>query len=490
MNNYIGIDLGTSSVKMLLVAKNGEILKSVTREYPICYPKSGWSEQNPYDWYDATIDGLKELIADIDKASVKGISFGGQMHGLVILDENDNVIRPAILWNDGRTQKETDYLNGVIGKDKLSAYTANIAFAGFTAPKILWVKENEPDNFAKICKIMLPKDYLAYRLSGAFATDFSDASGMLLLDVKNRCWSDEMCVLCGVDKSKLPKLYESYEKIGTLLPSVAKELGLSADVSVSIGAGDNAAAAVGTGTVGNGSCNISLGTSGTVFVSQDSFSVDPANALHSFCHSNGKYHLMGCILSAASSNKWFVEDILGTCDFANEEKNLDKLLGENGTYFLPYLMGERSPHNDVCARGAFIGMRPDTTREHMVLAVLEGVAFALRDCVEIAKASGVKIDATKICGGGGKSKIWRKIVANVLGIPVLRPQIEEGPSYGGAILAMVGCGEYASVLEATNALIKTKDVTEPTPELVEKYNKKYEAFTKLYPALKAVYKEI
>ena len=490
MNNYIGIDLGTSSVKMLLVASNGEILKSVTREYPICYPKSGWSEQNPYDWYNASIDGLKELIADVDKASVKGVSFGGQMHGLVILDENDNVIRPAILWNDGRTQKETDYLNEVIGKDKLSSCTANIAFAGFTAPKILWVKENEPDNFAKICKIMLPKDYLAYRLSGAFATDFSDASGMLLLDVKNRCWSDEMCVLCGVDKTKLPKLYESYEKIGTLLPSVASELGLSENVSVSIGAGDNAAAAVGTGTVGNGSCNISLGTSGTVFVSQDSFSVDPANALHSFCHSNGRYHLMGCILSAASCNKWFVEDILGTRDFANEEKDLDKLLGENGTYFLPYLMGERSPHNDVDARGAFIGMRPDTTREHMVLAVLEGVAFALRDCVEIAKASGVKIDATKICGGGGKSKIWRKIVANVLGIPVLRPQIEEGPSYGGAILAMVGCGEYSSVLEATNVLIKTKDVTEPDPELVAKYNKKYEAFTKLYPALKAIYKEI
>ena len=490
MNNYIGIDLGTSSVKMLLVASNGEILKSVTREYPICYPKSGWSEQNPYDWYNASIDGLKELIADVDKASVKGVSFGGQMHGLVILDENDNVIRPAILWNDGRTQKETDYLNEVIGKDKLSSCTANIAFAGFTAPKILWVKENEPDNFAKICKIMLPKDYLAYRLSGAFATDFSDASGMLLLDVKNRCWSDEMCVLCGVDKTKLPKLYESYEKIGTLLPSVASELGLSENVSVSIGAGDNAAAAVGTGTVGNGSCNISLGTSGTVFVSQDSFSVDPANALHSFCHSNGRYHLMGCILSAASCNKWFVEDILGTRDFANEEKDLDKLLGENGTYFLPYLMGERSPHNDVDARGAFIGMRPDTTREHMVLAVLEGVAFALRDCVEIAKASGVKIDATKICGGGGKSKIWRKIVANVLGIPVLRPQIEEGPSYGGAILAMVGCGEYSSVLEATYVLIKTKDVTEPDPELVAKYNKKYEAFTKLYPALKAIYKEI
>lgn len=490
MNNYIGIDLGTSSVKMLLVASNGEILKSVTREYPICYPKSGWSEQNPCDWYNASIDGLKELIADIDKSTVRGISFGGQMHGLVILDENDNVIRPAILWNDGRTQKQTDYLNEAVGKDKLSAYTANIAFAGFTAPKILWVKENEPDNFAKICKIMLPKDYLAYRLSGVFATDYSDASGMLLLDVKNRTWSREMCEICGVDEAKLPKLYESYERIGTLLPSVANELGLSENVSVSIGAGDNAAAAVGTGTVGNGSCNISLGTSGTVFVSQDSFSVDPQNALHSFCHSNGKYHLMGCILSAASCNKWFVEDILGTRDFANEEKNLDRLLGENNTYFLPYLMGERSPHNDVDARGAFIGMRPDTTREHMVLSVLEGVAFALRDCVEIAKASGVQIDATKICGGGGKSRIWRKIVANVLGIPVLRPQIEEGPAYGGAILAMVGCGEYNSVLEATNVLIKTKDVTEPDCELVAKYNKKYEAFKKLYPALKEVYKGI
>ena len=490
MNNYIGIDLGTSSVKMLLVSKNGEILKSVTKEYPICYPKSGWSEQNPYDWYDATMIGLKELIADVDKSTVRGISFGGQMHGLVILDKDDNVIRPAILWNDGRTQKETDYLNEVVGKDKLSANTANIAFAGFTAPKILWVKENEPQNFEKICKIMLPKDYLAYRLSGAFATDYSDASGMLLLDVKNRKWSEEMCNVCGVSRDKLPKLYESYEKIGSILPSVAKELGLDESVSVSIGAGDNAAAAVGTGTVGNGDCNISLGTSGTVFVSQNEFSVDKANALHSFCHSNGAYHLMGCILSAASCNKWWVEDILGTSDFANEEKNLDKLLGDNSTYFLPYLMGERSPHNDVDARGAFIGMRPDTTREHMVLAVLEGVAFALRDCVEIAKASGVKIDATKICGGGGKSKVWRKIVANVLGIPVLRPQIEEGPAYGGAILAMVGCGEYASVLEATNALIKTKDVTEPTPELIAKYNARYECFKKLYPALKSVYKEI
>ena len=490
MNKYIGIDLGTSSVKMLLVSADGEILNSVTREYPIFYPQSGWSEQNPIDWYNATIDGIKELISEVDKNTVKGISFGGQMHGLVILDENDNVIRPAILWNDGRTQKETDYLNDVIGKNKLSEYTANIAFAGFTAPKILWVKNNEPENFNKICKLMLPKDYLAYRLSGVFATDFSDASGMLLLDVKKRTWNKEMCKICSVDENMLPKLYESYERIGTLLPQIASELGLSQNVSVSIGAGDNAAAAVGTGTVENGACNISLGTSGTVFVAKDSFSVDSKNALHSFCHSNGAYHLMGCILSAASCNKWFVEDILGTSDFANEEKDLEKLLGQNSTYFLPYLMGERSPHNDVRARGAFIGMRPDTTREHMVLSVLEGVAFALRDCVEIAKSSGTVIDKTKVCGGGAKSKIWRKILANVLGIPVSRPQIEEGPSYGAAILAMVGCGEYSTVEEATKKLIHLKDTEMPDENLVKEYDKKYQVFTKLYPSLKDIYKEI
>lgn len=490
MNKYIGIDLGTSSVKILLVAVNGEILKSVTRDYPIYYPNSGWSEQNPKDWLKATYSVLQELLKDVDKNTVKGISFGGQMHGLVVLDDNNQVIRPAILWNDGRTQKETDYLNENVGKDKLSDYTANIAFAGFTAPKILWLKNNEPENFQKISKIMLPKDYLAYMMTGVFATDYSDASGMLLLDVKNRVWSKEMCDICSVKEQMLPKLYESYERIGFVLPEVADEVGLNHNVSVSIGAGDNAAAAVGTGTVNNGSCNISLGTSGTVFVSQDSFSVDKRNALHSFCHSNGAYHLMGCILSAASCNKWWVEDVLGTRDFASEEKNLDALLGDNTTYFLPYLMGERSPHNDVDAKGAFLGMRPSTTREHMVLAVLEGVAFALKDCVEIAKANGINIDTTMICGGGAKSAVWRKILANVLGIPVSRPQIEEGPSYGAAILAMVGCGEYESVTKAAETLVKIKDTVFPDSDLLEKYKAKYDVFKELYPALKNIYKLI
>ena len=489
MNRYIGIDLGTSSVKMLLVSANGEIEKTISREYPISYPHSGWSEQSPEDWYSQTIDGLFELLDGTDKETVKGISFGGQMHGLVLLDENDEVIRPAILWNDGRTAKQTEYLNKAIGEDKLMEYTANIAFAGFTAPKILWVKENEPENFARIKKIMLPKDYLAYKLSGVFATDYSDASGMLLLDVKNKCWSQKMCDICSVNIDTLPALFESYDKIGELKKEVASELGLG-NVSVAIGAGDNAGAAIGTGISGNGACNISLGTSGTVFISQDSFVENECGALHNFCHANGKYHLMGCILSAASCNKWWVEEILTSKDFKAEEEGLDSLLGKNSVFFLPYLMGERTPHNDVDAKGAFIGMRPSTTRKEMTLSVLEGVAYALRDSVELAKSSGCKIESTKICGGGAKSKVWRQILANVLGIPVVRPLIEEGPAYGGAILAMIACGEYASVGEATNALIKTRDVTMPDSELTKLYEAKYNTFKKLYPALKDVYKEI
>ena len=279
VNIDIGIDLGTSAVKLILMDEQGKIHNTVSREYPICYPNPGWSEQNPEDWYTQTINGITELTAGIDKAKVAGISCGGQMHGLVILDDEDNVIRPAILWNDGRTASETDYLNNIIGRQKLSEYTANIAFSGFTAPKILWLKNNEPENYSRIRKIMLPKDYISYKLSGAFCTDYSDASGMLLLDVKNKTWSKEMCEICGVSEAQLPKLYESYEKVGTLLPELAGKLGLSEKVIIAAGAGDNAAAAIGTGTVGNGCCNVSLGTSGTIFISSDTFRRDENNAL-------------------------------------------------------------------------------------------------------------------------------------------------------------------------------------------------------------------
>ena len=486
---YIGVDLGTSAVKLLLMDEKGKIRNIVSKEYPLFFPHPGWSEQNPEDWFSRSIEGLKELVSEEDRKNVAGISFGGQMHGLVILDENDEVIRPAILWNDGRTTKETDYLNNVVGKDKLSAYTANIAFAGFTAPKILWVKTNEPDNFARIRKIMLPKDYLAYKLCGAFCTDMSDASGMLLLDVKNRKWSKEMLDICGITESQLPTLHESYDKVGTLKPEIAKELGFPENTVIAAGAGDNAAAAVGTGTVGEGMCNISLGTSGTIFISSESFGVDSNNALHSFDHADGHYHLMGCMLSAASCNKWWMDEIIGTEDYAAEQKKIDKL-GENHVFFLPYLMGERSPWNDPDARATFTGITMDTTRTDMTQAVLEGVAFATRDMYEIAKSLGVKIERTKICGGGAKSPLWRKMIANILNLKVDVPMCEEGPSMGGAMLAMVACGEYASVEDAAKAIVGVKETEEPDPELVTKYDVKYKQFRTLYPALKPVFKEI
>lgn len=486
---YIGIDLGTSAVKLLLMEEDGTIKKIVNREYPIAFPHPGWSEQNPYDWYEKSMDGLKELIADCDRSKVAGISFGGQMHGLVALDETDAVIRPAILWNDSRTEEECNYLNEVIGKKTLSKYTANISFTGFTAPKVLWMKNKEPENFARIHKIMLPKDYLCYRLSGVHATDVSDASGTLFFDVKNRGWSKEMCEICGIKDEWLPKVFESYEAVGTLKPEIGEELGLSEKVVIAAGAGDNAAAAVGTGTVGNGACNISLGTSGTVFISSEKFGVDENNALHSFDHADGSYHLMGCMLSAASCNKWWMDEIIGTKDYAKEQEAIEKP-GENHVYFLPYLMGERSPHNDPEARGTFIGMTMDTTRADMTQAVLEGVAFALRDSFEVAKSLGVDIKATKICGGGAKSPLWKKMVANILNVTVEVPKSEEGPSMGAAMLAAVACGAYKSVKEAAEAIVTVKETIEPDAELAAKYEARYKQFREIYPVLRPLFQKL
>ncbi len=483
---YIGVDLGTSAVKLLLMNEYGEIKKIVSKEYPLYFPHPGWSEQQPEDWFTRTMEGIRELVTESDRTQVAGISFGGQMHGLVVLDRDDRVIRPAILWNDGRTGAETEYLNQTIGKEKLSEYTANIAFAGFTAPKLLWMRKHEPDNFAKISKIMLPKDYLAYRLSGSFCTDVSDASGMLLFDVKNRCWSEEMLEICGIKSDMLPEIHESYEVTGKVKPEIAAGLGLADTVKVVAGAGDNAAAAVGTGTVGDGRCNISLGTSGTVFISSRKFGVDAGNALHSFAHADGSYHLMGCMLSAASCNKWWNEDILKIGDFAAEQAGITGL-GENPVFFLPYLMGERSPHNDPDARAMFIGMSMDTTREDMTQAVLEGVAFALRDSLEVARGLGIDIRRTKICGGGAKSPLWKRIIASVLDLNVDVVAVEEGPAMGAAMLAAVGCGEYASVEEAAEKIVRVVDTIEPEPGLVEKYEKKYQKFRMLYPVVKGIF---
>lgn len=488
---YIGIDLGTSAAKLLLMDETGGIQNIVTKEYPLEFPQPGWSQQNPEDWVRAIEEGIPELLKGSDASQVSGIGAGGQMHGLVVLDEEDNVIRPAILWNDGRTAEQVEYLNNEIGKEKLSGYTANIAFAGFTAPKLLWMKQEEPELFAKIAKIMLPKDYINYILSGVHCTDVSDASGMLLFDVKNKCWSREMLDICGVKECQMAKIFESYEPVGTILPEMAKKLGLPETVVIAAGAGDNAAAAVGTGTVGDGACNISLGTSGTIFISSETFGVDANNALHSFAHADGRYHLMGCMLSAASCNKWLMDDIFQTKDYAGEQLPItEDKLGINHVFFLPYLMGERSPINDTNARGTFIGMTMDTTRADLTQAVLEGVAFAIRDSFEVAKSLGIDIERSNICGGGAKSPLWKRIFANVLNVKLDIVASEQGPGMGGAMLAMVADGTYPNVNAACENLVHVVDTIEPEPELVARYEQRYQQFCSIYPACRELFPKI
>lgn len=501
MSYYIGIDLGTSAMKCLLVDSTGKVCKEASREYPLSFPKPTWSEQSPEDWWKACKECVAELISGIDGSEVKAIGCAGQMHGLVALDAEDKVIRPAILWNDARTAAEVDYLNNEIGKPELADASGNIAFAGFTAPKLLWMRNNEPEAFARIKRIMLPKDYINFLLTGVHATEFSDAAGMLLVDVKNKCWSKKLIDICGIKEEQLPKLFpNSACVVGTLTEAAAQQLGLSASVKVVAGAGDNAAAAVAMNVVKEGTCNISLGTSGTVLIPTESFCMDPNNALHSFGSADGNYLLLACILSAASCNKWLCDEILKTKDYAQEQVNItDEKLGNNSVYFLPYLMGERSPINDTNARAAFIGMSMDTPREALVQAVLEGVAFAVRDNFEVARSLGINLSSSMICGGGAQSNLWVKIIANVLNMPIRLPFVKEGPGYGGALLAMVGAGEYESIQACLDGLFGAQEqefyangnnMIMPTKELAARYEKRYQQYKQLYPALKSFFNNI
>lgn len=473
MAYYIGLDVGTSSVKAMLTDEKS-IIGVVSRDYPLSFPFPGWSEQNPEDWYRESIEAIKELTAKVDKSKVSAISFSGQMHGLVMLDAGDKVIRPAILWNDGRSEKEVSCFNNEIGKDFLLDNTGNIAFAGFTAPKLLWVYNNEPENFARTAKICLPKDYVAYMLSGVFATDTSDAAGTLYFDTANRCWSQPMLKLLHIDESKLPKVYESSDAVGTLKKEIADELGFG-EVKIVIGAGDNAASAIGTGTLGDGSCNISLGTSGTVFVCSDKFNCDRENAIHAFCSANGRYHYLACTLTAASCQKWWIEDVL-KADYANRAA---EYVGKSDVLFLPYLMGERSPVNDTSVRGMFCGLSMNTARDEMTLAVLEGVAFSIKQNIEIIKALGVDIRKSKICGGGTKNRFWVQLMATILGIDIEVPQLEHGGVLGACILAAQGTGT-----DIGDNFYGIKETVKPDSNLTAFYENKYRRYLGMYPAAK------
>lgn len=483
---YLGIDLGTSAVKLLLLDKNGKIVKTVSKEYGVNYLNSNWAEQNPEEWWSAVCHGLKDILDENIKEELKSISFSGQMHGLVVLDEEDKVIRPAIIWCDQRTEKECIELNSLPWLGKV---TGNQALTGFTAPKILWLKNNEYENFQKIKKIMLPKDYIAYKLSKIHGIDVSDASGTLILNVLERKWAKEMIEYLGIREENLGKVFESMEVIGNIDKEIAKSFGINEDVKIVIGGGDQAVGAVGVGAIKEGIISVALGTSGVVFSSTDEYRADKNYRLHSFCDANGKYHQMGVMLSAAGAFKWWVEDVNESKDYGYYNEIAEKVeVGSKGLYFLPYLIGERTPHNDSNVRGSFIGLTHNHKKGEMTRAVLEGVAFALRDSFELLKEMDIKVEKIRVSGGGAKSLLWKQILADVLGKPVISiDSAVEGPALGAAILAAVGAGRYESVEKACKEIINEVETCEPNLENVIIYDRKYKKFKRLYPMLKEFY---
>ncbi|MGL4510847.1 xylulokinase [Cetobacterium sp.] len=483
---YLGIDLGTSAVKLLLLDKNGKIVKTVSKEYGVNYLNSNWAEQNPEEWWSAVCHGLKDILDENIKEELKSISFSGQMHGLVVLDEEDKVIRPAIIWCDQRTEKECIELNSLPWLGKV---TGNQALTGFTAPKILWLKNNEYENFQKIKKIMLPKDYIAYKLSKIHGIDVSDASGTLILNVLERKWAKEMIEYLGIREENLGKVFESMEVIGNIDKEIAKSFGINEDVKIVIGGGDQAVGAVGVGAIKEGIISVALGTSGVVFSSTDEYRADKNYRLHSFCDANGKYHQMGVMLSAAGAFKWWVEDVNESKDYGYYNEIAEKVeVGSKGLYFLPYLIGERTPHNDSNIRGSFIGLTHNHKKGEMTRAVLEGVAFALRDSFELLKEMDIKVEKIRVSGGGAKSLLWKQILADVLGKPVISiDSAAEGPALGAAILAAVGTRRYESVEKACKDIINEVETCEPNLENVIIYDRKYKKFKRLYPMLKEFY---
>lgn len=486
---YIGIDLGTSAVKLILVSEKGDVKRSVTHAYDLIIPQSMWTEQNPNDWYTQTIKGLKELVVGYED-EILAISFSGQMHGLVLLDQEDCVLRNAILWNDQRTIKQVDYLNEKIGVEKLLDLTGNIALTGLTAPKVLWVKENEPEIFSKISKVMLPKDFIAYKMSGVFSTDVSDVSGTLYFDVKHKKYSKEMLDILEIKESQLPRVYESYEKVGSLKQVIKEELNINHDVDIIIGGGDQACGAVGIGIVNDGSASISLGTSGVVFVASDKFKEDRKSYLQSYAHANGKYHMMGVTLNAAGSLNWWSEKIFHNQDYVDffEKMNATPII--DSLFFLPYLTGERTPINDPHATGVFFGLRIEHRKQHMDRAIIEGVTFGLLQAFDQIRGLGVDVSQVRLTGGGAKSEIWAQMIADIFNVEVITIKIEEGPALGAAILAMVGHKAYDKVEDACNQIIQTKSIYKPVEKNVDLYQMKYKKFLKIYPTIKNLYKDI
>ncbi|MEZ0537530.1 xylulokinase [Caldicellulosiruptoraceae bacterium PP1] len=498
---YIGIDVGTSGTKTILVDVKGKIISTATYEYPLYQPNIGWAEQNPDDWWQASLNGINEVLrkSNVNPQLVKGIGLTGQMHGLVMLDKNLNVIRPSIIWCDQRTAKECDEITSKVGKERLIEITANPALTGFTASKLLWIKNNEPENYQKIYKILLPKDYIRFKLTGEFATDVSDASGMQLLDVKNRCWSNEVLEKLEIDKQILGKVYESPEITGTITNEVSKLTGLSTSTFVVAGGGDQAAGAVGNGIVRKGVVSSTIGSSGVVFAHIDDIKVDPLGRVHTFCHAvPGKWHVMGVTQGAGLSLKWFRDNFAHIEMKAYEYINSDPYIlmdkeaemanpGSDGLVFLPYLMGERTPILDPYARGIFFGITAKHTRREFIRSVMEGVVYSLKDCLEVIKGMDVEISEIYVSGGGAKSKLWKQMQADIFENEVWTLNSKEGPAFGAAILAAVGAKEFSSVEEACDQMIVKVEKCEPNQKNYDIYRKSYKLYTSIYPRIKDLY---
>lgn len=496
MSHYLGIDIGTSGTKTLLIDEKGRLIAEANAEYPLHQPKPGWTEQDPEDWWKATVKTVRAVMkkAKLKPADVRAIGLSGQMHGSVFLDKKDKVIRNALLWNDQRTVAECDEITASAGGRKgLIKMVANPALTGFQAPKILWLRNKEKRNFARLAKVLLPKDEIRRRLIGDYVTEVSDASGTLLLDVVKRKWSKRLLGKLDLDIDLLPRVVESDEVTGTLTKEAAKKLGLTTDCKVVGGAGDCAAGAVGNGVVKNGILSTSIGTSGVMFVHSDQPQYDTEGRLHTFCHAvNGKWHMMGVNLTSGGSLQWWVDSVIQGLAGIPEKKRFEAATkeaakiaaGSDGLLFLPYLNGERTPHADPNARGSFVGMNLTHQRAHMTRSVMEGITFALRDSLAIISSLDVPVRQIRASGGGSTNPMWRQMQADVFGKKITTLEVEQGPAYGVALLAAVGDGAYKSIESACSATIKVADQTPPNRKDVSRYNELFPIYQDLYGQLK------
>ena len=502
---FLGIDIGTSGTKTLAMRDDGVILASATVEYPLYSPKPGWSEQQPADWWDASVKSVRKVMksARLKAADVQGIGLSGQMHGSVFLDKAGKVIRPALLWNDQRTVAECAEIERLAGgRKRLIKMVANPALTGFTAPKILWLRNNEKKNFDRTVQVLLPKDYVRYEMTGEFATEVSDASGTLLLDVVKRKWSSNLLSKLDLDSSLLPKVYESEDVTGGLTAAAAKAMGLNAGTPVVGGGGDQAASAIGNGIVRRGVVSATMGTSGVVFAHSDEVQVDPEGRLHTFCHAvRGKWHVMGCVLSAGGSLQWFRNQLCQDEIAQAKRKKIDPYelitrqaaeapVGSEGLFFLPYLTGERTPYADPNARGSWVGLSLRHGKGHLARAVMEGATYAMRDSLEIARGMDIPVKEVRLSGGGARSEFWRQMQADIYGQQVVTINAEEGPAYGVALLAAAGTGAYRDVVQACKATISVVIRTKPGSRERKAYNAAYPIYQQLYQSLKSDFADI